>query len=34
MEEWQWDETWGWDYPMSAMTAARLGEGGTAVRPC
>ena len=32
MKEWQWDETWGWDYPMTAMTAARLGEGGTAVR--
>lgn len=30
-KEWQWDETWGWDYPMTAMTAARLGEGGTAV---
>lgn len=24
--EWKWDETWGWDYPMTAMTAARLGE--------
>jgi hypothetical protein len=23
---WQWHETWGWDYPMVAMTAARLGE--------
>ncbi|MBV9928255.1 MAG: glycoside hydrolase family 65 [Acidobacteria bacterium] len=32
MKEWQWDETWGWDYPMTAMTAARLGEGETAVR--
>lgn len=32
MKEWQWDETWGWDYPVTAMTAARLGEGGTAVR--
>lgn len=32
MKEWQWDETWGWDYPMTAMTAARLGEGATAVR--
>jgi hypothetical protein len=30
-EEWRWDETWGWDYPMTAMTAARLGEGGKAV---
>lgn len=25
--DWQWDETWGWDYPMAAMTAARLGHG-------
>jgi len=32
LKEWQWDETWGWDYPVTAMTAARLGEGGTAVR--
>ena len=32
MKEWRWDETWGWDYPMTAMTAARLGEGETAVR--
>lgn len=31
MKEWQWDETWGWDYPMTAMTAARLGETKTAV---
>jgi hypothetical protein len=29
---WQWDETWGWDYPMTALTAARLGEGESAVR--
>ncbi|HWW74122.1 MAG TPA: hypothetical protein VNZ44_01930, partial [Pyrinomonadaceae bacterium] len=25
------DETWGWDYPMTAMTAARLGDGRAAV---
>ncbi|HEX7069751.1 MAG TPA: hypothetical protein VF190_03050 [Rhodothermales bacterium] len=25
MESWLWDETWGWDYPLVAMTAARLG---------
>jgi len=31
MKEWRWDETWGWDYPMTAMTAARLGETETAV---
>ncbi len=28
---WNWDTTWGWDYPMMAMTAARLGEGELAV---
>lgn len=22
---WQWPDTWGWDYPMLAMTAARTG---------
>lgn len=22
---WTWDDTWGWDFPMTAMTAARLG---------
>ncbi len=31
METWQWDETWGWDYPLVAMTAARLGEGEIAI---
>jgi len=30
-ENWNWPETWGWDYPMVAMTAARLGEAGMAV---
>lgn len=29
--EWDWAETWGWDYPMVAMTAARLGEPATAI---
>ena len=28
---WDWQSTWGWDYPMLAMTAARLGDGSTAV---
>ena len=23
---WTWADTWGWDYPMLAMTAARLGD--------
>jgi hypothetical protein len=31
MNEWQWDQTWGWDYPLTAMTAARLGETKIAV---
>ena len=31
MKEWRWPDTWGWDYPMIAMTAARLGERETAV---
>lgn len=24
--EWRWEDTWGWDFPMVAMTAARLHE--------
>ncbi len=31
MKEWDWPETWGWDYPMTAMTAARLGEPEIAI---
>lgn len=31
MREWQWEETWGWDYPFTAMTAARLGEPEIAI---
>ena len=31
MQRWQWDQTWGWDYPLTAMTAARLGETKIAV---
>ena len=31
MKEWDWAETWGWDYPMTAMTAARLGEPEMAI---
>ncbi len=26
MREWRWADTWGWDFPMVAMTAAKLGE--------
>ena len=28
---WNWDKTWGWDFPMTAMCAARLGEPQRAV---
>ncbi|MGC9396331.1 MAG: hypothetical protein ACP5J4_15920, partial [Anaerolineae bacterium] len=28
---WDWPTTWGWDYPMLAMTAARLGRPEPAV---
>ncbi len=28
---WEWPTTWGWDYPMLAMTAARLGRPEQAV---
>ncbi len=28
---WNWDKTWGWDFPMVAMCAARLGEPQRAV---
>jgi hypothetical protein len=28
---WTWPGTWGWDYPMVAMTAARLGEPDLAI---
>ncbi|MFV0606818.1 MAG: hypothetical protein ACK5NK_13365 [Niabella sp.] len=24
-ENWSWHDTWGWDFPMTAMTATRLG---------
>jgi protein-glucosylgalactosylhydroxylysine glucosidase len=31
LDEWQWPDTWGWDFPAVAMTAARLGEPALAV---
>ena len=31
LENWQWETAWGWDFPMAAMTAARLGRSDTAV---
>lgn len=30
-DNWNWGKTWGWDYPMTAMCAARLGERQMAV---
>jgi hypothetical protein len=32
MEVWQWDRAWGWDFPMAAMCAARVGEPELAIR--
>lgn len=31
LREWDWESTWGWDYPALAMTAARLEQPETAV---
>lgn len=31
LKDWAWPSTWGWDYPVMAMTAARLGEPEKAV---
>lgn len=28
---WNWEKTWGWDFPLTAMDAARLGEPEKAV---
>ncbi|MFD2162146.1 hypothetical protein ACFSJU_07055 [Paradesertivirga mongoliensis] len=28
---WQWPDTWGWDFPMTALTAARLGKPNKAI---
>ena len=32
LDVWQWDRCWGWDFPMAAMTAAKLGEPELAVK--
>ena len=32
MQNWNWATTWGWDYGMIAMTAARLGDPETALK--
>lgn len=31
LKTWDWPTTWGWDYPMMAMTAARVGRPDEAV---
>jgi protein-glucosylgalactosylhydroxylysine glucosidase len=31
MQNWNWKTTWGWDYPLLAMTAARIGEPEIAI---
>lgn len=31
MRDWQWDRCWGWDFPMTAMCAARVGRPDLAV---
>ena len=31
MRNWHWNTTWGWDYPLTAMCAARIGEPKDAV---
>jgi hypothetical protein len=31
MSRWNWETTWGWDYPMLAMSAARLGKPDKAI---
>jgi len=30
-DDWNWRSTWGWDYPMMAMTAARVGQPEKAI---
>ncbi len=32
MQNWNWQTTWGWDYGMIAMAAARLGKPETALK--
>ena len=32
MHNWNWATTWGWDYGMTAMAAARLGQPETALK--
>lgn len=30
VDEWDWSSAWGWDFPMLALCAARLGDAGLA----
>jgi hypothetical protein len=30
-DNWSWQHTWGWDFPMVAMTAVRLGQPEKAI---
>ena len=30
-KSWNWERTWGWDYPMAAMCATRLGKPEQAI---
>lgn len=31
MNNWDWKDTWGWDYPLIAMSAVRLNEPELAI---
>lgn len=31
LQSWNWESTWGWDYPLMAMTAARIGRPDLAI---
>jgi hypothetical protein len=31
MAKWNWQSTWGWDFPMLAMSAASIGRSGQAI---
>jgi protein-glucosylgalactosylhydroxylysine glucosidase len=31
LDKWKWETAWGWDFPMAAMTAARLDEPELAI---
>lgn len=32
LKNWNWNKTWGWDYPTTAMTAVRCGEPEKAIQ--